>query len=66
MPVTSPASQIKEYKRVMIKISGEALMGDQAYGLNPPTVENIAKEIKKVHSFQAGGLSLMISALNCH
>lgn len=50
MPVTSPASQIKEYKRVMIKISGEALMGDQAYGLNPPTVENIAREIKKVHS----------------
>jgi len=50
MPITSPASQIKEYKRVMIKISGEALMGDQAYGLNPPTVENIAKEIKKVHS----------------
>ena len=31
MPVTSSASQIKEYKRVMIKISGEALMGDQAY-----------------------------------
>ena len=50
MPVTSSASQIKEYKRVMIKISGEALMGDQAYGLNPPTVENIAREIKKVHS----------------
>ena len=50
MPVTSHASQIKEYKRVMIKISGEALMGGQAYGLNPPTVENIAKEIKKVHS----------------
>ena len=50
MPVTSPASQIKDYKRVMIKISGEALMGDQAYGLNPPTVENIAQEIKKVHS----------------
>ena len=50
MPVTSSASQIKEYKRVMIKISGEALMGDQAYGLNPPIVENIAREIKKVHS----------------
>ena len=50
MPVTSPASQIKEYKRVMIKISGEALMGDQAYGLNPPTFEKIAREIKKVHS----------------
>ena len=50
MPVTSPASHINEYKRVMIKISGEALMGDQAYGLNPPTVEKIAREIKKVHS----------------
>jgi len=37
------------YKRVMLKISGEALMGDQGFGLNPPTVERIAKEIKSVH-----------------
>ena len=37
------------YKRVLLKISGEALMGDQGYGLHPPTVENIAKEIKAVH-----------------
>ena len=27
------------FKRVMLKISGEALMGDQGYGLHPPTVE---------------------------
>ncbi len=27
-----------KYKRVMLKISGEALMGDQGYGLHPPTV----------------------------
>jgi len=26
------------YKRVMLKISGEALMGDQGFSLNPPTV----------------------------
>jgi uridylate kinase len=26
------------YSRVMLKISGEALMGDQGYGLHPPTV----------------------------
>ncbi|WP_417242740.1 UMP kinase [Celeribacter sp.] len=38
-----------KYKRVMLKISGEALMGDQGFGLNPPTVERIAKEIKTVH-----------------
>ena len=37
------------YKRVMLKISGEALMGDQGFGLNPPTVERIAKEVKRVN-----------------
>ncbi|MFY0619504.1 MAG: UMP kinase [Shimia sp.] len=37
------------YNRVMLKISGEALMGDQGYGLHPPTIERIAKEVKTVH-----------------
>lgn len=37
------------FKRVLLKISGEALMGDQGYGLNPPTVERIAREVKMVH-----------------
>ncbi len=36
------------YRRVMLKISGEALMGDQGYGLHPPTVERIARQIKEV------------------
>ena len=43
---TAPAPA---YSRVMLKISGEALMGDQGYGLNPPTVERIAREVKSVH-----------------
>lgn len=38
-----------KYKRVLLKISGEALMGDQGFGLHPPTVERIAREIKRVH-----------------
>lgn len=38
-----------KYKRVLLKISGEALMGDQGFGLHPPTVERIAREIKSVH-----------------
>jgi uridylate kinase len=38
-----------QYSRVMLKISGEALMGDQGYGLHPPTVERIAQEVKAVH-----------------
>jgi uridylate kinase len=37
------------FPRVLLKISGEALMGDQGFGLHPPTVERIAREIKKVH-----------------
>ena len=37
------------YSRVMLKISGEALMGDQGYGLHPPTVARIANEVKSVH-----------------
>ncbi len=43
-PETAP-----KYKRVLLKISGEALMGDQGFGLHPPTVERIAKEVQKVH-----------------
>lgn len=38
------------YKRVMLKISGEALMGDQGYGLHPPTVARIAREVQSVHA----------------
>ncbi|NUH64090.1 UMP kinase [Sulfitobacter sp. S0837] len=37
------------FNRVMLKISGEALMGDQSYGLHPPTVERIAREVQSVH-----------------
>jgi len=33
----------------MLKISGEALMGDQGFGLHPPTVQRIAHEVKAVH-----------------
>ena len=37
------------FKRIMLKISGEALMGDQSYGISPPTIERIASEVKSVH-----------------
>ena len=37
------------YKRILLKISGEALMGQLKVGLHPPTVNKIASEIKKVH-----------------
>ena len=37
------------YQRIMLKISGEALMGDQNFGLHPPTVQRVAAEVKSVH-----------------
>ena len=37
------------YQRVLLKISGEALMGDQGFGLHPPTVQRVAREIKRAH-----------------
>ena len=42
-----------QFKRVLLKISGEALMGDQGYGLHPPTIERIAAEVKTVHDLGA-------------
>ena len=38
------------YRRVLLKISGEALMGDRDYGLDPAAVERIANEIVAVHA----------------
>jgi len=35
-----------KFKRILLKISGEAMMGDRGYGVDPATVDFIAKEIK--------------------
>ncbi len=43
-------AEATRYKRVMLKISGEALMGDQGYGLHPPTVDKVAREVQAVHA----------------
>ena len=37
------------FDRVLLKISGEALMGEKAYGLDPAMVDQVADEIKSVH-----------------
>ena len=36
-----------KYKRVLLKLSGEALMGNQSYGIDPERLEQYAQEIKK-------------------
>lgn len=38
----------KSYNRVLLKLSGESLAGDQGYGIDPKTLTTIAAEIKEV------------------
>ncbi len=45
------------FRRVLLKLSGEALMGARDYGIDPKTVEEIAREIVEL---QAEGLELAI------
>lgn len=37
-----------EYKRILLKLSGEALMGDDAYGINTDVLDFVAEEIKEI------------------
>jgi uridylate kinase len=36
------------YKRILLKLSGEALMGDDEYGVNPGVIQRIATEVKSL------------------
>lgn len=38
-----------KYKRVVLKLSGEALAGEAGHGINPPEIRKVAEEIKEVH-----------------
>jgi uridylate kinase len=51
------------YNRVLLKLSGEALAGDQGYGIDPLTITTIANEIKEVVDCGAS-LSLVIGGGN--
>ncbi len=44
MPQIKPA-----YKRILLKLSGESLSGDEPYGINLDTAKSIAQEIKETH-----------------
>ena len=38
------------YKRILLKLSGEALMGDQAYGVDPAVTARIAKDVAELQT----------------
>ncbi|MCW7752642.1 UMP kinase [Desulfobotulus sp. H1] len=37
------------YKRILLKLSGEALMGDQGFGIRPDILQYVAEEIRSIH-----------------
>lgn len=41
-------SEVK-YKRVILKLSGEALAGEKGFGINPPVIKTVAEELKDVY-----------------
>jgi uridylate kinase len=43
--------QTPAYKRVLLKLSGEALMGEDSYGINRETVDRIVGEIAEIVNF---------------
>ena len=45
------------YQRVLLKLSGEALMGDQGFGVDPLMADRIAAEIQEIH-----GLGVQVAA----
>lgn len=38
-----------KYKRILLKLSGEALMGEEDYGIDPKVINRIAEEIHQIH-----------------
>jgi len=53
------------FSRVLLKLSGEALMGERSYGIDLPTVDRIAQEILGVHE-EGLELAVVIGAGNIH
>ncbi len=47
--MNQPSVQAPVYKRILLKLSGEALMGKSQYGIEPATLHRLAAEVKAVH-----------------
>ena len=55
IPIFASQNQIRnqtsmKYKRILLKLSGEALMGERSYGIDPKRLAEYADEIKTIHS----------------
>jgi uridylate kinase len=50
MVETAPAGAVSPFRRVLLKLSGESMMGDRDYGVDPKTVSAIAREVVAVRN----------------
>ncbi len=50
MPKAKAIASKPAYKRILLKLSGEAVMGDSSFGLDQPTIERICRDIKHTAS----------------
>ena len=48
MSELTPGNTAPAYKRILLKLSGEALMGDDAFGINRATIVRMVEEIAEV------------------
>jgi uridylate kinase len=53
------------YRRILLKLSGEALQGPLQYGIDPATLDTIAAEVKEVHALGCD-LGVVIGGGNIH
>ncbi len=55
---------LPRYKRVLLKLSGESLMGPEGYGISPPVLGAIAAEIVETHQATGVELALVVGGGN--
>jgi uridylate kinase len=44
-----PGMELPRFKRVLLKLSGEALMGDAGYGIDPVVIDDLAAQVRTAH-----------------
>jgi uridylate kinase len=48
MTTENPTAKTLKYQRVLLKLSGEALMGDQPFGIEPDVIAKVADDLKRI------------------
>jgi uridylate kinase len=48
--MTEVTERLPRFRRVLLKMSGEALMGDRGFGHDPSTLNRLAEEVRSVHA----------------